>query len=307
MGLLASTTALSLYLCDNIQNVNMETLQKYAFTDIGHEEQALGWTNIHDMFDTTWRLAPPTAGEWLCFSLRVDTRKVPSALLKKHLAKVLLKEEEAAASRGEKVTRKRKKELKEQMFATLRSQTEALPTAIDVAVNIQDGHTLVATTSEAQLALVEEYFTQSFGTTLQRWAWDETDAQRILRSIYGEGIALSVGEHHWHMAYGEQAVLAHPESNATVTAKGEQDTIDNALNAGFVIHRLQCVLTRDDDTTLEWTYAFDVKNGISGLKIPKTENTAAQADNEESLEGLVLEKLYLLEQATHVLQKVMAG
>ena len=56
-----------------------EKLRQYAFIDIDDiaEERAFGWTSFDDMLDTEWRQAPPEKGDFLTFSLRLDTRRIP--------------------------------------------------------------------------------------------------------------------------------------------------------------------------------------------------------------------------------------
>ena len=73
-----------------------EKLRQYAFIDIDDiaEERASGWTNFDDMLDTEWRQSPPEKGDFLTFSLRLDTRRIPPAVLRKHVRLALRDEEE---------------------------------------------------------------------------------------------------------------------------------------------------------------------------------------------------------------------
>ena len=73
-----------------------EKLRQFAFMDIDDiaEERAFGWTNFDDMLDTEWKLSPPEKADYLTFSLRLDTRRIPPAVLRKH-TRIALREEEA--------------------------------------------------------------------------------------------------------------------------------------------------------------------------------------------------------------------
>ena len=73
-----------------------EKLRQFAFLDIDDiaEERAFGWTNFDDMLDTEWKLSPPEKADYLTFSLRLDTRRIPPAVLRKH-TRIALREEEA--------------------------------------------------------------------------------------------------------------------------------------------------------------------------------------------------------------------
>ena len=62
-------------------------LRQFAFQDIDDiaEERGWGWTSFEDMLDMQWRSAPPEKGAYLAFALRLDTRRIPPAVLKKYV------------------------------------------------------------------------------------------------------------------------------------------------------------------------------------------------------------------------------
>ena len=61
-----------------------DKLRQFAFRDIDDlpEMQAYGWVCFEDMLDSEWRTAPPHKGAYLLFSLRLDTRRIPAAVIK---------------------------------------------------------------------------------------------------------------------------------------------------------------------------------------------------------------------------------
>jgi hypothetical protein len=75
-------------------------LRQFAFQDIDDiaEERGWGWTSFEDMLDMQWRSAPPEKGAYLAFALRLDTRRIPPAVLKKYVTIALVKKK--AASRN---------------------------------------------------------------------------------------------------------------------------------------------------------------------------------------------------------------
>ena len=92
MGLLAASGGFTRYrIVGDVPTQTLreapDRLKKYAFTDIDHstEERSFGWVALEDYLDTEWRSAPPEKGHFLAFSLRLDTRRVSPAVLKKHL------------------------------------------------------------------------------------------------------------------------------------------------------------------------------------------------------------------------------
>ncbi|MEG2005632.1 MAG: recombination-associated protein RdgC, partial [Bilophila sp.] len=251
-GFLSSTTALTVYKIDNPAGVTADKLKQFAFQSIDDipEPKGWGWVNIDDMFDTEWHLSVPEKGHYMCFSLRIDTRKVSSAVLKKHMAEALSDEEAKAAAEGNKVTRKRKKELKELYTAKLMKQAEPVPAALDVAVDMESGQVLVSSVSAAQLALFEQHFRASFPQELEHIVMEPEQGQRLLVAAYEHGLTPPVGEYTFSLQQGGEASLVQSDSGATVTVKDEPDTIDKARQTGLTFSRLKLRLTRQDDDSL---------------------------------------------------------
>lgn len=302
MPILSTSTALAVYTIDNPAAVTSGKLSQFAFRSIDDlpEDRGWGWVCIEDMFDTEWRTAPPEKGEFICFSLRIDTRKVPSGVLRKHLAEAMQEEEAKAQAEGRKVARSRKKELKEAFMAKLQRQAEPVPAAFDVAVDMTTGLVLVSSVSAAQLELFEQHVATSFGLKPERWLLDPAEGQKLLATIYEHGLSPTVDGHAFALTQADQATLIQPESGASVTAKDEPETISKALQNGLVFSKLKLRLTRQDDESLEWTLTLSSDGSISGLKTPKVE----KQDNDD-IDAVLLEKLYLLEQAVGVIRDVV--
>ena len=79
-------------------------LRQFAFQDIDDiaEERGWGWTSFEDMLDMQWRSAPPEKGAYLAFALRLDTRRIPPAVLKKYVTIALREEEGRIKEQGKK-------------------------------------------------------------------------------------------------------------------------------------------------------------------------------------------------------------
>lgn len=303
MPFLSSTTALTVYTLESPSAVTFEKLKQYAFCSIDElpEERGIGWTNIEDMFDTEWRLSPPELGSFMCFSMRIDTRKVPAAVLKKHLSEGLREEEAKAQAEGRNVSRSRKKELKERLLFKLRSKAEPVPTAVDVAVDMSNGLVLVSTISGGQLELIEAYFETTFDAKLNRWELDTSQGQQALSAIYANRLEPSIDGFTWSLEEAGQAALIHPESGAKVNVKEEPEAVSKALDSGLELVCLKCRLVRQDDESLEWTFSLSASGAITGLKTPKVEKQGGD------LEAALLEKLHLITQAVSVIREVMKG
>lgn len=147
-----------------------EKLHQFCFVDIDStaDERSFGWTSMDDMLDVHWTQSPPEKGEYLCFSLRLDTRRVPPSVLKKHLTLAMNAELAKNKEQGKNfVSRDRKRELKEQVELKLRARTWPIPAVFDVVWNHQANRIYLATTNSKVQALFEDYFTLTFDLHLE--------------------------------------------------------------------------------------------------------------------------------------------
>ena len=150
-----------------------EKLRQFAFQDIDEipEERSFGWVNFDDMLDTAWRLSPPEKAEYLVFSLRVDTRRIPPAVLRKHTRIALQEEEQRIREFGKKfVARERKKEIAEQVKLRLRGRFLPIPSEFQVVWNTQTAKIYLASTQGKLIELFQDLFTRL----------DEVEATRFL-------------------------------------------------------------------------------------------------------------------------------
>ncbi|MBG0777574.1 MAG: recombination-associated protein RdgC [Desulfovibrionaceae bacterium] len=143
-----------------------ERLKKYAFQEIEDttDERRWGWVSIENMLDNRWREAPPEKGEYLAFTLRLDTRRIPPAVFKKHLAIATAEEERKVREQGRKyVSRERKKELKEQVKLRLMARTLPIPAVFDVIWAMRENVVYLCSTRSN----ISEIFTQLFTDTFE--------------------------------------------------------------------------------------------------------------------------------------------
>lgn len=146
-------------------------LRQFALCDIDNsaEERAVGWTCFEDMLDTEWRTAPPDKGDYLCFALRQDTRRVPPAVLKKYFALALRDEKSRNAAQGKAyIARERKKELKEQVTLRLLQRYLPVPAVFDVLWATDRGEIWFTSTQNKMLDVFLEEFIKSFNLHLEQ-------------------------------------------------------------------------------------------------------------------------------------------
>jgi DNA recombination-dependent growth factor C len=147
-----------------------DRLKRNAFMDIDDtaDERSFGWVCFDDMLDTQWATAPPEKGHYLTFGLRLDTRRMSAAVVKKHFQIALNQEMDRIREQGKKfVSRDRKKELKEQVTLRLRARTLPVPAQFDVVWNIQDNIVYLASTQSKLRSLFEDMFTLTFDLHLE--------------------------------------------------------------------------------------------------------------------------------------------
>ena len=148
-----------------------DKLRQYAFQDIDEipEERSFGWVNFDDMLDASWRISPPEKAEYLTFSLRLDTRRIPPAVLKKHTRIALQEEERRIKEQGKKfVARERKKEIAEQVKLRLRSRFLPIPAEFQVVWNTQTSRIYLASTQGKVIELFQEQVTRTFDLQIEQ-------------------------------------------------------------------------------------------------------------------------------------------
>lgn len=144
---------------------------EFVFRDIDDtaDEQSFGWACFEDMLDTAWHTAPPEKGSYLVFSLRLDTRRVPAGVIKKHLTLALRAEMSRAKEQGKTyVSRERKKELKEQVLLRLRSRFLPVPAEFNVIWSTDTNTVWFASTQSKVLDLFTDLFTRTFDLTIEQ-------------------------------------------------------------------------------------------------------------------------------------------
>ena len=87
---------------------------------------------------------------------------------------------------------------------------------------------------------------------------------------------------------GGRASLFNPETGAAISAKDEQDAIQNGLNAGMQFSRLKVSIIRKGGDELAWEATLGSDFSLNALKTPKIDK------QDDDPDALWLEKLYLL-------------
>lgn len=156
---------------DTIINDIPQRLARFAFNDIEDmpEMQAYGWVSFEDMLDSKWEAAGPFKGAYAVFSLRLDTRRIPAGVIKKHVALAIKDEKARLAQNNQKfISRERKKELREQVLLKLRERFLPVPAEFNVIWNLQTGDVWFASIQGKMIELFMEYFLNTFELHLEQ-------------------------------------------------------------------------------------------------------------------------------------------
>ena len=170
MGFLASTCSFTRFrvtdpVPDGLWAEIPQLLKNGAFLDIDDttEGQSDGWVSFDDYLDTTWQAGPPQIGAYIAFSLRVDTRRIPAGVLRKHLVLALKREKAENEKNGKKfISRERRKELKELVQISLRRRFLPVPGEFNVIWNTANNEIWFASTQEKMIELFAQRFLDTF-------------------------------------------------------------------------------------------------------------------------------------------------
>lgn len=156
---------------DELVNSILDKLRQFAFADIEDMPvmQAHGWTSFEDMFDEKFEAASPMVGQYVTFSLRLDTRRIPAGVIKKHVTLAVKEEKEKLAAAGKKfIAKDRLKEIKEQIILKLRQHFLPIPAEFNVLWDLGTGKIWFASTQTKVIDLFMDHFLNTFGLHLEQ-------------------------------------------------------------------------------------------------------------------------------------------
>lgn len=143
-----------------------ERVAAHSFQDIDDslDEYSIGWVSVANMFDADFAYASYAAGDYVVLTLRVDERKVSSAVLKK----CVLKEEERIKRERQipKLSRSVKLEIKERLRTQLARKSVPVPAVYDIIWSLSNSTLFFFTTNKKAMVLLEEFFKETFGLSL---------------------------------------------------------------------------------------------------------------------------------------------
>ncbi len=153
---------------DNTLEYLLDRIISFGFEDIddSFEEYSIGWVSVLDMFDAEFRNASWIAGDYITLSLRIDERKVSSAIIKKYIAK----EEDRIRKEKQlpKLSRSARMRIRERVQSELVRKAMPIPAVYDLAWNLSEGTLIFFSTNKKAQALLEDYFRETFGLLIKQ-------------------------------------------------------------------------------------------------------------------------------------------
>lgn len=309
MSFKKGATALTVYQTTQASQITDELLQRFALLliDGTADERGQGLVPFDTPLDhTSWPMAQNFAGHFALFCLRVDTRRIPAAVMKKHLTEAMAKEKESMAATGKVfISKDRKREIKEQVKLRLLTRTEPAPAVVEVAVDRMSGRVFFGSTAAK---MKDTFVGLWFAMTGERLA--EQTPETLLEDPYGvgHGVALLTAAYNGglHLDNGAEIVIERKATIRSVTTTMAVTAVDLG-NVGEAVKQLAAVeITKAkigieyDGDSFDLTVTPDL--GMTGIKLPKTQPKAEEGDDQDAL---LLERLYLLGQVVDVMHRAL--
>ncbi|MFT5702219.1 MAG: hypothetical protein ACI8ZB_005130 [Desulforhopalus sp.] len=153
---------------DDLLDFIADRVVAFSFRDIDdtYDEYSIGWVSILNMFDSQFKYASYAAGDYITLTLRIDERKISSAILKK----VVQKEEERVRLEKElpKLSRAMRVEIKDRVSTDLMRKAIPIPTTFELCWNLTDSTLIFFSTNKKAQALLEDYFKETFGLLIKQ-------------------------------------------------------------------------------------------------------------------------------------------
>lgn len=167
MGIFAKSLSFSRYLVrgELPQDFNhwvTERLARFQFQEIDESEaeKSSGWVELDNLLQADFASGLAHKGEYVAFSLRLDTRKVPPALLRKHY--LLAERRVRQQQKFRPLSRPQKQELKKTVTRELLARQLPQPSLYDVVWQPPQQRLWLFSTSPKVREIFETLFRETF-------------------------------------------------------------------------------------------------------------------------------------------------
>ncbi|MBN1827706.1 MAG: recombination-associated protein RdgC [Deltaproteobacteria bacterium] len=150
-----------------------ERIKRFSFRDDREagEEKSLGWTSLDNILDTDFSYANYSVGDYIFFTLRIDRKTAPPALLRlKTLQAEQRRRDERQAST---LSRAERQDIKEAVRTSLIAAVPAVPSVYEVCWAPSKHMVYFGSNSDKAIEEFEDLFTRTFQVKLSAaLPWD---------------------------------------------------------------------------------------------------------------------------------------
>ena len=312
MPITQGTFALTMFQADPtvLKNITFDDLKRCSIRPLqGPDEKAVGFAPLTDPyadFDTGWK-SHPDIGEYTAFCLRIDTKRIPGAVMKKQFRDALEKEKAIIREQGKQfVSRERKKELKEQIKIRLLAKTEPVPAAYEVVMS-RSGTVFLGSNSNTVIDIFQKCFADYFKCDLRELQSQiseehslldlQDSIMQFLTSLVREGIETKDAG-----IYATGSItVANDNTVLTGVSKSDGDIQEllTAISDGMRV--AQTGIRIDTRDTAICTLTITPALRFAGVKLPPTEKPQDDGDTDHGFDAIFLERMFLLEKYTGII------
>lgn len=248
-------------------------IRQYAFRSTDQTPDELGSSSVPDtdMF-ADLNISIPEKSNYMNLDFRIDTRKVPSIVFKKHLAEMT--QEELQRTGKAFLSRDRKRELKKLRKTRLLSKTEPHPSMPGAVIDKTTGLVYFANTSKSVLELFEKYFETVSNDELERLSPSTLTAsdsdhplEDFMRDLYTESMAPSLNRKEYHITEQGKTTLSQADG-ATVSVTDVPSSALTDFEPGLLFKSLKIKLSTMPDDEPVPVFTLNADFSFSGLKAP---------------------------------------
>lgn len=173
MNLLSTSISITRYKVEGrLKTPVLETvaagLKKNAVSEIDDQslEMAVGWTSFEKPYQPDFSGSTYTYGSYLVFGLRIDKKRIPSKMVKKHF--MIESARRLAESGRQYLSHNEKQTIKDHVIDRLNLKIPATPNVYDIIWNYEDSVLWFFSNLKAANEELETLFLRSFDLTLIR-------------------------------------------------------------------------------------------------------------------------------------------
>lgn len=270
-GLLSSAMPMTVFKAEEPGHLDLEGLRKGAFSDaIDPDGVKSGWVGLGSMIDTENFTLAGNDSRFSAFSHRIDSRKIPAAVARLQLAEKIREEE----AEGKKVSRKRKKELKEEIAVRLEAAADFTPSLTDCLWDAEKGLLIIGSTSEKTINYILKHFEACFHKPLRPIESDE-GVRKIFNEIHMNNGARFSSYSAQPLGTASMAGLDESSQPSSISAKNNLKAVSEALERGFDINKICLIATDNNNEESQFVFCVDDKLQVNGVRFPKKERDSA--------------------------------